>query len=79
MGFPGGSDSKASACSVGDLGSIPGLGISPGQGNDHPLQYSSHFLITFLKKYTDLYELLTYFGYESLTGYVYLHIFSPIQ
>ena len=47
VGFPGGSDSKASACSVGDLGSIPGLGICPGQGNDHPLQYSSHFLITF--------------------------------
>ena len=30
MGFPGGSDGKESACSVGDLGSIPGLGRSPG-------------------------------------------------
>ena len=28
-----------SACNVGDLGSIPGLGRSPGEGNDNPLQY----------------------------------------
>ena len=40
MGFPGGSEVKASACNVGDLGSIPGLGRSPGEGNGNPLQYS---------------------------------------
>ena len=40
LGFPGGSDSKESACNVGDLGSIPGLGRSPGEGNGNPLQYS---------------------------------------
>ena len=40
MGFPGGSDGKESACNVGDLGSIPGLGRFPGEGNDYPLQYS---------------------------------------
>ena len=39
-GFPGGSEVKASACNVGDLGSIPGLERSPGEGNDNPLQYS---------------------------------------
>ena len=39
-GFPGGSDGKESACNVGDLGSIPGLGRSPGEGNSYPLQYS---------------------------------------
>ena len=33
MGFPGGSDGKESACKVGDPGSIPGLGRSPGEGN----------------------------------------------
>ena len=33
MGFPGGSDGKESACSVGDLGLIPGLGRSPGEGH----------------------------------------------
>ena len=38
--FPGGSDGKVSAYSVGDLGSIPGLGRSPGEGNGNPLQYS---------------------------------------
>ena len=39
-GFPGGSGVKASACNAGDLGSIPGLGRSPGEGNGNPLQYS---------------------------------------
>ena len=36
---PGASDGKVSACNVGDLGSIPGLGRSPGEGNGNPLQY----------------------------------------
>ena len=39
MGFPGGSDGKESACNVGDLGSIPGLGRSPGGGHGYSLQY----------------------------------------
>ena len=38
--FPGGSDGKDSACNVGDPGSIPGSGRSPGEGNGNPLQYS---------------------------------------
>ena len=37
--FPGGSDGKASAYNVGDPVSIPGLGRSPGERNDNPLQY----------------------------------------
>ena len=40
LGFPGGSEVKASACSAGDLGSTPGSGRSPGEGNGNPLQYS---------------------------------------
>ena len=40
MGFPGGSDSEESACNVEDLGSIPGLGRSLGEGYGNPLQYS---------------------------------------
>ena len=40
MAFPGSSDSKESACNVGDLGLIPALGRSPGEGKDYPLQYS---------------------------------------
>ena len=39
-GFPGGSDGKASACNVGDPGSIPRLGRSPGEGNGNPLQHA---------------------------------------
>ena len=38
--FPGGSDDKASTYNAGDSGSIPGLGRSPGEENDNPLQYS---------------------------------------
>ena len=39
-GFPGSSVGKESACKAGDLGLIPGLGRSPGEGNGNPLRYS---------------------------------------
>ena len=41
MGFPSGSNGEESTCNAGDLGLIPGLGRSPGEGNGYPLQYSS--------------------------------------
>ena len=40
IGFPGGSGSTESACNAGELGSFPGLGRFPGEGNGNPLQYS---------------------------------------
>ena len=40
LGFPGGSDGKESACNARDPDSIPGSGRSPGEGKDHPVQYS---------------------------------------
>ena len=40
LSFPGALDGKESACNLGDLGSIPGSGRSPGEGNGNPLQYS---------------------------------------
>ena len=40
LSFPCGSAGKESACNVGDLGSIPGLGRSPGEGKGYPFQYS---------------------------------------
>ena len=40
MGFSGGSESKESTCNTRDLGSIPGLGRSPREGNRYQLQYS---------------------------------------
>ena len=43
LGFPGGSDGKASACSAGDLGSIPGSGRSPGERNGTPVLLPGKF------------------------------------
>ena len=40
LGFPSGSDGKESTCNAGYLGSVPGLGRSPGKGSSYPLQYS---------------------------------------
>ena len=40
LGFTGGSAGKESVCNAGDLGLIPGLGRSPGEGNGNPRQYS---------------------------------------
>ena len=40
VGFPSSSAGKESTCNAGDLGSIPGLGRSPGEGNGYPFQYS---------------------------------------
>ena len=53
MSFPGGSDSKESACNAGDLGSVPGSGKSPGEGNGNLLQYLPG----------------KYYGQRSLVGY----------
>ena len=54
QGFPDGSDHKESTCNAGHLGSIPGLGRSPGEGHGKPLQYSC---------------LKNPHGQRSLTGY----------
>ena len=50
MGFPGSSAGKESACSVEDLGSIPGLERSPGEEKGYPLQYSWASLVAQLVK-----------------------------
>ena len=50
MGFPGGSAGKESTCNAGDLGLIPGLGRSPGEGRGYPLQYSWVSLVAQLVK-----------------------------
>ena len=50
MDFPGGSDGKESACNAGDLGLIPGLGRSAGEGIGYPLQYSWASLVAQLVK-----------------------------
>ena len=53
-GFPSGSDGKVSVCNAGDLGSIPGLGRSPGEGNGSPCQQSC------LENLMDLWSLVGY-------------------
>ena len=50
MGFPGGLHGEESACNAGDPGSIPGLGISTGEGIVYPLQYSWASLVAQLVK-----------------------------
>ena len=50
LGFPDSSAGKDSACNVGDLGLIPGLGRSPGEGIGYPLQYSWASLVAQLVK-----------------------------
>ena len=50
LGFPCGSAGKESACNAGDLGLIPGLGRSPGEGKGYPLQYSWAFPVAQLIK-----------------------------
>ena len=50
LGFPGGSAGKEPTCNVGDLGLIPGLGRSPGEGKSYPLQYSWASLVALMVK-----------------------------
>ena len=69
-GFPCGSAGKESACNVGDLGSIPGLGRSPGEGKGCPLQYSG------LEKSLDC--IVHGVSHKELdTTFALLHFFPP--
>ena len=78
-GFLGGSEGKESACNVEDLGSIPGLGRSAGEGKGYPLQYSGleefHGLYSsWGHKDSDMTEQLGY--YSSLSSFDHQGIFS---
>ena len=58
VGFPGGSNGKESACNVGDLGSILGLGSSPGEGNICLLQYRASLVAQLVKNLPAMQETL---------------------
>ena len=73
MGFPCGSDGKESACNAGDLGSIPGLGRSPGEGNDSPLQYS--FLENFMVRGTCRTTVQWVSRELDMTEHIYIYIY----
>ena len=72
LGFPGSSTGKESTCNVGDLGSVPGLGRSPGEGKGWPLQYSGlesfmdcivHRVTKSQEQLSDFHILVTIYGY----------------
>ena len=69
LGFPCGSAGKESACNVGDLGSIPGLGRSPGEGKGYPLQYCDleNSMDWVAKSWTELSDF--HFHFSRLLGY----------
>ena len=79
--FPCSSASKDSACNVGDLGSIPGLGRSLGKGKDYPLQYSglensmSYRIHGVAKSRTQMsnFHSLTHSGYMPRSGIAMSH------
>ena len=76
MGFPGGLAGKESACNAGDLGSIPGLGRSPGEEKSYPLQYCGleNFMGCIVhgvsKSQTRLSDFHFHFRYEEMQGLV---------
>ena len=89
QGFPGGSDGKESTCNAGDLGSIPELGRSPGEGYGNPLQYSclenapgQRSLVGYspwAHKESDMTEQLSTFSYYydlACRNYTYLGLLS---
>ena len=70
-GFPGGSAGKESACNAGDLGLIPGLGRSPGEGKGYSLQYSgleNSMDLWVTKSRTRLSDFYVYYCYPGLLG-----------
>ena len=89
MGFSGGSAGKESTCSVGDLGSIPRLGRSLGEGNDYPLQYSglensmdSMCVCVYIYIHMHIYVYCTFYWYKGCITYSFfrkLDLFYQVQ
>ena len=80
-GFPCGSTGKESSCNAGDLGSIPGLGRSPGEGKGYPLQYSSleNFIDCLVHGVTKSWTWLSNFHFQSPIKFINeCHLFAVI-
>ena len=75
-GFPCDSGGKESACNAGDLGSIPGLGRSPGEGKDYPLQYSGleNFMDCIVHEVTESLTWLSDFHFHLMFWPLYCYI-----
>ena len=73
LGFPCGSAGKKSACNARDLGLIPGLGRSPGEGKGYPLQYSG------LENFTDCIVLGVTRSRTRLSDFHFLYLLSEVK
>ena len=90
LGFPGSSSGKESTCNVGDLGLVPDLGRSPGEGNGNPLQYSclensmdggawQATVLGLAKSWTRLSNFtLTFKGYGVISSAILQALFSAV-
>ena len=78
LGFPGDSAGRESACNAGNLGSIPGLGRSPGEGKGSPLQYSGlenpmdYIVYGVTKSQTQLSNFHFHFSVSYISTYMYI-------
>ena len=83
MGFPCGSAGKESACNAGDLGSVPGLGRSHGEGNGYRLQYSGleNSMDCIVYGVTNSWTQLSYFHCDRklLTMYLFSQLELSVQ
>ena len=83
MGFPCGSAGKESACNAGDLGSIPGLGTSPGEGKGYPPQYSGLensmdcIVHGVAKSWTQLSDFRFHFFTAGNTSFLFIAVLLP--
>ena len=80
LGFPCGSAGKESTCSAGDLGSIPELGRSPGEGKGYPLQYSGleNSMDCVVHRVTKSWTQLSDFHFHTLCRFLTYQIFNYI-
>ena len=71
MGFPDSSAGKESTCNAGDLGSIPGLGRSAGEGTGYPLQHSwASLVVQLVKNLPAMWEMwVQYLGWDYYNDY----------
>ena len=81
MGFPDSSVGKESTCNVGDLGLIFGLGKSPGEGKDYPLQYPGleNSMDCIVHGVTESWRRLSDFHFYSHPLSGYCHVVAPTQ
>ena len=81
LGFPSGSGGKESVCNVGDLGSIPGLGRSPGEGKGYPLQVSGLVILwtTVMGSQRVGHDWVTFILFATSHNVIYIHVMMHME